>query len=87
MSAENIGLSILGFMVLLGVVLFAVRRRQISQHQSGEAPYRWQPEQDYDVIQTGESAMTPAWPELKKLSPCPRDYVWSLSATNPLHFN
>ena len=66
MSADTIGLSILGAIVVLVIVLFAARRRQIRQHQSGEAPYRWQPEQDYDVIQTGESAMTPAWPELKR---------------------
>ena len=66
MSAETIGLSLLGFIAVLGVILFALRRRQIRKHQSGEAPYRWQPEQDYDVIQTGESAMTPAWPELKR---------------------
>jgi hypothetical protein len=38
----------------------------IGKRRNKTKTYQWKPEQDYDVVQEGESAMTPAYPKLVK---------------------
>ncbi|MEM8750068.1 MAG: hypothetical protein AAGF28_07190 [Pseudomonadota bacterium] len=52
------------FVVLFGAILaYIVIGSRQNRKRTG---YQWKPEQDYDVIQEGESSMTPAFPKLKK---------------------
>ncbi|MFD0918091.1 hypothetical protein ACFQ14_16935 [Pseudahrensia aquimaris] len=62
-----LGLGLLGLIIVLTIALLVAQRRQKKNAKDGT--YRWQPEQDYDVVYKGESAMTPPFPELKKRQP------------------
>ena len=49
---------------MLAMVVYIVRGR--AAQKRGDAPYAWQPEQDYDVVLEGEGPLTPGFPVLKK---------------------
>jgi len=51
--------------VVIGLGITWAIRTQRNRSIEGEVPYRWQPEQDYDVEIHGESAMQPGFPVLK----------------------
>lgn len=54
-------------MVLAGLLLVsAIAYIIIGKRRNKKSNYQWQPEQDYDVVQQGESTMTPAYPKLVK---------------------
>ena len=66
MSIEFFGLILILAMALLAAGLWAAIWRRDKSRTNKSEPYQWQPEQDYDVIQTGESWMTPPFPKLIK---------------------
>ena len=49
------------FIFLVGFIIIGSRRN--GRNKDG---YRWQPEQDYDVVIRGETPMTPGFPVLVK---------------------
>ena len=56
-------------LVLIGIVVLAmlvyIIRGKAAQRRNPKG-YRWEPEQDYDVVLQGETPMTPGFPVLKK---------------------
>ena len=50
--------------VFLAMCVYVVRGKLIQKRNPNG--YRWEPEQDYDVILQGETPMTPGFPVLKK---------------------
>ena len=61
-----IGLSLTALVV--GALIFYIvrgsRRNRIERQT--KPPYRWKPEQDYDVVYSDEGPMSPPFPSLKK---------------------
>ena len=49
------------FLLILGYIVLGSRRN--ARNKDG---YRWEPEQDYDVVLRGETPMTPGFPVLVK---------------------
>lgn len=49
------------FLLMIGYIIYG--SRQNARNRDG---YRWQPEQDYDVVLRGETPMTPGFPTLVK---------------------
>ncbi|MGI9364579.1 MAG: hypothetical protein ACR2O8_05315 [Rhizobiaceae bacterium] len=56
-------------LVIVGLVVAAmcayIAKGRAAQKKNPNA-FRWQPEQDYDVVMQGETPMTPGFPILKK---------------------
>lgn len=56
-------------LVIVGLVVAAmcayIARGKAAQKKNPNA-FRWQPEQDYDVVMQGETPMTPGFPVLRK---------------------
>jgi len=48
---------------LLWYIVNGTKRAKEAEKQK---QYNWSPETDYDVVQTGEGPMTPAWPQLRR---------------------
>lgn len=57
-SLALVGITVFG---LVAYILVGLRRRKKNPNA-----YRWQPEQDYDVVLRGETPMTPGFPTLVK---------------------
>lgn len=53
---------ILAAALFVGAIAYII----IGKRRNKSTEYQWQPEQDYDVVQEGESSMTPAYPKLVK---------------------
>jgi hypothetical protein len=51
-------------LVVIGMCAYIVKGK--SAQKKNKDGYRWQPEQDYDVVMQGETPMTPGFPVLKK---------------------
>lgn len=58
----------LTFSLIIAAALFigAIAYIIIGRRRNKSKSYQWKPEQDYDVVHEGESAMTPAYPKLVK---------------------
>ncbi|MEP0941602.1 MAG: hypothetical protein ABJH63_11250 [Rhizobiaceae bacterium] len=56
-------------LTLIGLVFLAmciyIVKGKLAQKRNPDG-YRWEPEQDYDVVLQGETPMTPGFPVLKK---------------------
>ncbi len=61
------------FGLLVAWMLFYI---YTGRSRAKQGRYMWQPAQDYDVVQEGESAMTPAWPKMveRKSGKAPNDH-------------
>ncbi|MEL6946743.1 MAG: hypothetical protein AAFO73_03815 [Pseudomonadota bacterium] len=56
--------------ICAGLLLtYIIRGKMQERRNKGRETYRWEPETDYDVVQTGEGPMTPPWPQLKERAP------------------
>ncbi len=63
MSVLQLTLSlVLAATLFIGAIAYII----IGKRRNKSTEYQWQPEQDYDVVQEGESSMTPAYPKLVK---------------------
>ncbi|MEL6745091.1 MAG: hypothetical protein AAFO68_06445 [Pseudomonadota bacterium] len=63
-EALRIGYAIV--FALAGALLwYIISGKRRAKTKDVKKAYNWQPETDYDVVQTGEGPMTPAWPQLK----------------------
>jgi len=60
-------------LVAIGLFVAWAIYRQRNRSIDGEAPYHWQPEQDFDVEIKGESAMQPGFPTLVPKDKKPKD--------------
>ena len=62
-TALYLSVSIVVFaFIAFGAFILVTRAKQ--KKNAGE--FRWEPEQDYDVVMKGESSMTPGFPTLVK---------------------
>lgn len=73
MQFSDTGIMIGCALVLLVVAAMLLYIKFGGRKKSGG--YDWKPAQDYDVVQTGEANMTPAWPVMKKREPPKTDHT------------
>ena len=79
-EADTVGLLIgVALLVVLPIALLTYAWYRTSRKARSE-PYRWKPEQDYDLIMEGESAMVPASPRLRPRKDAPR---WKNETPDP----
>lgn len=53
------------FALAAALLWYIISGKRRAKAKDVKKAYNWQPETDYDIVQTGEGPMTPAWPQLK----------------------
>ncbi len=57
-----LGTAVVALLLVAGALIYIWQGKKRQKSQT----YQWKPDQDYDVVQEGESSMTPAFPKLVK---------------------
>ncbi|MDD9909843.1 MAG: hypothetical protein OXR62_09140 [Ahrensia sp.] len=51
---------------MMAAIVYIIRGSRRSDPRDSKKPFRWQPEQDYEVNWSNEGPMSPLWPTLKR---------------------